>query len=296
MALSAGYVARETAINLRRNLLMTVAAVLTVTISLALVGGALLLRQGVTKATLQFRGGVELNIFMRPDVAQTQSEAVERELSSMREYVKRFDYVDQAEALVEFRKMFKNKPDLVDPVEEKDLPPSYRVVPRKAELVDVIGNRFERRPGVQEVVYAKEIIDAQIERTQRRQVLFLGMAAVVLFAAALLIFNTIQLAIFARRREVGVMKLVGATNWFIRLPFMFEGLVQGVVGAALAFVLVYVFRDSVMGLVDSPVLTGDNRLFATAQDARGTGLFLLVVGAVVGALGSAVAIRRFLDV
>ena len=296
MALSAGYVARETGINLRRNLLMTVAAVLTVAISLSLVGGALLLRQGVTKATLQFRGGVELNIFMRPDVAQTQSEAVERELSSMREYVKRFDYVDQAEALVEFRKMFKNKPDLVDPVEEKDLPPSYRVVPRKAELVDVIGNRFERRPGVQEVVYAKEIIDAQIERTQRRQVLFLGMAAVVLFAAALLIFNTIQLAIFARRREVAVMKLVGATNWFIRLPFMFEGLIQGVVGAGIAFLLVYVFRDSVMGLVDSPVLTGDNRLFATASDAVGTGIFLLVVGAVVGALGSAVAIRRFLDV
>ena len=296
MALSAGYVARETATNLRRNLLMTVAAVLTVAISLSLVGGALLLRQGVTKATLQFRGGVELNIFMRPDVAETQSQAVERELSSMREYVKTFHYVDQKAALVEFRKMFKNKPDLVDPVEEKDLPPSYRVVPRKAELVDVIGNRFEKRPGVQEVVYAKEIIDAQIERTQRRQVLFLGMAAVVLFAAALLIFNTIQLAIFARRREVGVMKLVGATNWFIRLPFMFEGLIQGIIGAAVAFVLVYAFRDSVMGLVDSPVLTGDNRLFATASDAVGTGIFLLVVGAVVGALGSAVAIRRFLDV
>ena len=296
MALSVGYVARETGINLWRNLLMTVAAILTVAISLALVGGALLLRQGVTKATLQFRGGVELNIFMRPDVAQQQSEAVERELASMREYVKRFHYVDQSAALIEFRKMFKNKPDLVDPVEEKDLPPSYRVVPRKAELVDVIGNRFEKRAGVQEVVYAKEIIDAQIERTQRRQVLFLGMAAVVLFAAALLIFNTIQLAIFARRREVAVMKLVGATNWFIRLPFMFEGLIQGVVGAGIAFLLVFVFRDSVMGLVDSPVLTGDNRLFATASDAIGTGIFLLVVGAVVGALGSAVAIRRFLDV
>ena len=296
MALSVGYVARETGINLWRNLLMTVAAVLTVAISLALVGGALLLRQGVTKATLQFRGGVELNIFMRPDVAEQQSQAVERELASMREYVKRFHYVDQSAALVEFRKMFKNKPDLVDPVEEKDLPPSYRVVPRKAELVDVIGNRFEKRAGVQEVVYAKEIIDAQIERTQRRQVLFLGMAAVVLFAAALLIFNTIQLAIFARRREVAVMKLVGATNWFIRLPFMFEGLIQGVVGAGIAFLLVYVFRDSVMGLVDSPVLTGDNRLFATGGDAFGTGIFLLIVGAVVGALGSAVAIRRFLDV
>lgn len=296
MAISVGYVARETGINLWRNLLMTVAAVLTVAISLALVGGALLLRQGVTKATLQFRGGVELNIFMRPDVAEQQSQAVERELASMREYVKRFHYVDQSAALIEFRTMFKNKPDLVDPVEEKDLPPSYRVVPRKAELVDVIGNRFEKRAGVQEVVYAKEIIDAQIERTQRRQVLFLGMAAVVLFAAALLIFNTIQLAIFARRREVAVMKLVGATNWFIRLPFMFEGLIQGVVGAAIAFLLVFVFRDSVMGLVDSPVLTGDNRLFATASDAIGTGIFLLIVGAVVGALGSAVAIRRFLDV
>jgi cell division transport system permease protein len=296
MPISIGYVARETATNLWRNLLMTVAAVLTVAVSLSLVGGALLLRQGVTKATVQWRGGVELSIFMKPDVAPEQSKAVERELSSLDEYVKRYSYVDQQEAKREFDLMFANTPEMTETVEAKDLPPSYRVVPRKAELVDVIGTRFQKRAGVQDVVYAKEAIETQLRVTQRRQLFFLGMAAVVLLAATLLIFNTIQLAIFARRREVAVMKLVGATNWFIRLPFMFEGMAAGLVGAFIASALLYFFRDFVMGLVSDPTIGTVEELYATPAEALGTGIFLMIVGAVVGGIGSAVAVRRYLDV
>jgi cell division transport system permease protein len=296
MALSVGYVTRETAINLRRNLLMTVAAMMTAGVSLTLVGGALLLKQGVTKATLQWRGGVELNIFMQPDVEPSQSEAVERELSDMDEYVKRYHYVNQRDAKVEFDKMFANSPDMVDSVRAEDLPPSYRVVPQKAELVNVIGDRFERQAGVKDVVYAKETIDRFLRVARRAQNVVLGIAIVVLLASAVLIFVTIQMAIFARRREVAVMKLVGATNWFIRIPFMLEGLVQGLVGAGIAFGIVYLARNSVLGLVDTLFVGIGESLFATPQEAVGTGIFLLFVGATVGAVGAAVAVRRFLDV
>jgi cell division transport system permease protein len=296
MALSVGYVTRETAINLRRNLLMTVAAMMTAGVSLTLVGGALLLKQGVTKATLQWRGGVELNIFMQPDVEPSQSEAVERELSDMDEYVKRYHYVNQRDAKVEFDKMFANSPDMVDSVRAEDLPPSYRVVPQKAELVNVIGDRFERQAGVKDVVYAKETIDRFLRVARRAQNVVLGIAIVVLLASAVLIFVTIQMAIFARRREVAVMKLVGATNWFIRIPFMLEGLVQGLVGAGIAFGIVYLARNSVLGLVDTLFVGIGESLFATPQEAVGTGIFLLLVGATVGAVGAAVAVRRFLDV
>ena len=92
------------------------------------------------------------------------------------------------------------------------------------------------------------------------------------------------------------MKLVGATNWFIRLPFMLEGLIQGLIGAGIAFAIVYLARNAVLGLVDTLFLGIGDRLFTTSAEAIGTGLFLLVVGAVVGALGAAVAVRRFLDV
>jgi cell division transport system permease protein len=296
MAISVGYVTRETAINLRRNLLMTVAAVMTAAVSLTLVGGALLLKQGVTKATLQWRGGVELNIFMQPDVQPGQSEAVERELADMDEYVRDFHYVNQREAKAEFDKMFANSPDMVDSVQESDLPPSYRVVPKKAELVSVIGDRFEKQAGVKDVVYAKETIDRFLRVARRAQNVVLGIAIVVLLASAVLIFVTIQMAIFARRREVAVMKLVGATNWFIRIPFMLEGLVQGLVGAGVAFAIVYLARNAVLGLVDTLFVGIGESLFATPSEAVGTGIFLLIVGALVGAVGAAVAVRRFLDV
>ena len=293
MALSLDYVVRETASNLRRNLLMTAAAVLTVAVSLSLVGGALLLKQGVSKASLQWRGGVELSVFMLPDATPEQSQAVERELSQMPEVTK-FTYVDQQAAFNEFKEMFANSPDLVESVEPKDLPPSYRVVPKRAEFIDVVGDRFDNRPGVKEVVFARDVVETLLKVTRALQIGIVTVAGVLLLSAVLLILNTIQMAIFARRREVAVMKLVGATNWFIRVPFMLEGMVQGVVGATAAFGVVALVRNLLAGAVGENTL--GNQLLPPASDVVGTGLFVLFAGAVIGAVGSAFAVRRFLDV
>jgi len=293
MALSVDYVVRETASNLRRNLLMTAAAVLTVAVSLSLVGGALLLKQGVSKASLQWRGGVELSVFMLPEATPEQNEAVERELSQMPE-VRKFSFVDQAAAFEEFKQMFANSPDLVESVEAKDLPPSYRVVPKRAEFVDVVGGRFEKRPGVKEVVFARDVVDTLLKVTRALQIGIVSVAGVLLLSAVLLILNTIQMAIFARRREVAVMKLVGATNWFIRIPFMLEGMVQGIVGATAAFGVVALVRNLLAGAVGANTL--GNQLLPPASDVIGTGLFVLFAGAAIGAVGSAFAVRRFLDV
>lgn len=293
MALSVEYVVRETASNLRRNLLMTAAAILTVAVSLSLVGGALLLKQGVSKASLQWRGGVELSVFMLPEATPEQNEAVERELSQMPE-VKRFTFVDQQAAYAEFKEMFANSPDLVESVEPKDLPPSYRVVPKRAEFVDVVGDRFEKRPGVKEVVFARDVVETLLKVTRALQIGIVTVAIVLLLSAVLLILNTIQMAIFARRREVAVMKLVGATNWFIRVPFMLEGMVQGIVGASAAFAVVALVRNLLAGAVGQNTL--GNQLLPPAGDVVGTGLFVLFAGAAIGAIGSAFAVRRFLDV
>ena len=293
MALSIDYVVRETAINLRRNLLMTSAAVLTVAVSLSLVGGALLLKQGVSKASLQWRGGVELSIFMQPEASPSQSEAIERELAQMPE-VKKVSYVDQQDAFREFKRMFANSPDLVESVEAKDLPPSYRVVPKKADFVDVVGKRFENQPGVKEVVFARDVVETLLKVTRALQIGIVAVAGVLLLSAVLLILNTIQMAIFARRREVAVMKLVGATNWFIRVPFMLEGMVQGIVGATAAFGVVALVRNLLAGAVGDNTL--GNQLLPPSGDVIGTGIFVLFAGAVIGTVGSAFAVRRFLDV
>ncbi|HEX7167320.1 MAG TPA: permease-like cell division protein FtsX [Acidimicrobiales bacterium] len=293
MAISVDYVIRETATNLRRNLLMTTAAILTVAVSLSLVGGALMLKQGVSKATIQWRGGVELNVFLNADIAQTQRDGIHAELNAMPE-VRRVDYVDQEAAYEEFKTMFANSPDMVESVTAKDLPPSFRVVPRQPELAESVGERFQKREGVKEVVYAKETVETLIKVTTFVQRGFFAIAAVLLLSAALLILNTIRMAIFARRREVAVMKLVGATNWFIRVPFMLEGMIQGLAGAAFAFIVLAVSRGLIENAVEGNQLI--EQFVVSSSDVLGTGMFILFMGAIVGAIGSAVAVSRFLDV
>ncbi len=297
MAIKVDYVTRETITNLRRNLSMASAALLTVAVSLTLVGGALLVKRGVERATIQWRGNVELSIFMKPEASAQELEAVGRQLAAMPE-VGSSRYVSKPEAFEEFRQIFANEPDLRDSLTVDQVPPSYRVVPKEAEQTRLIGERFQDTAGVLRVSYAKEEVDALVSVTNFLQIMLWAVALVLLLAASLLILNTIRMAIFARRREVGIMKLVGATNWFIRIPFMLEGLVQGVLGAAAAFGLVAFLRELFQGWIQGS--NSDVQLFkqflVTSSDVVGTGVLLVIVGMVVGAVGSAVAVTRFLDV
>ena len=296
MSVSSGYVVRETGLNMKRNLLMTTAAVITMMVSLSLVAAALLMRQAVNKAAVQWKGGVELSIFLQPDVTDNQRTAVGRELSGMQE-VKKIRYVDKPAAYGEFKQMFANTPDLVNSLGVADMPPSYRVVPTKAEDVQAIGDRFKDQPGVKEVVYAKQVISSMLKEFQTRYNVARVLAFLALFGAGALIYVTIQLAIFARRREIAVMKLVGATNWFIRIPFMLEGMIQGVLGAVLAFGISYLFRNTIASLASSSsVLIGGNSLYVTSSEVFVTGIVILIIGAAAGAIGSAVAVGRFLAV
>lgn len=287
-----GYFIGEALQNIKRNLLMAVSATLTVAISLALFGSVLVLRQWTHTLVGRWRGNIEINLFLRTDASEPQIEAIQAKIASMPE-VKEYKYVSREEALQEFREMFKDKRELVENVDSSILPPSFRLKLRDPEQVDVVADQLSGLPGVDEVQTANETIKRLSRITN---VLTAGMALfVVVFglAAVLLIANTIRLAVFARRREIGIMKLVGATNWFVRVPFMIEGLLAGLVGSLLAGVAVW-------GLV---VLMQRVQSYAPLLDATigastATQVVLLTaaLGVIVGALGSGIALRRFLDV
>src|SRR5579862_8395520 len=295
MALSLDYVAKETVNNLRRNVLMTTGAILCVAVSLTIVGIALVLKQGVSRATLQWRNGVEMSIFMNATATPDQTAAIKTQLDQLKgTEIKRYTYCDQACAYKEFRTMFANTPDFTNSVSQSDLPPSYRVVPNNPQLIEQIGGKFTNQPGVRDVEYAKDAIRGLLTVTHYAQVAFLTLAAILLVLAVLLIVNTIRMAIFSRRREVAVMKLVGATNWFIRVPFMTEGMIQGVAGACIAAVFVYILRNIVFDLVGKANIF--NNLVASTHDVLVTGVAIIIIGAVVGTAGSAAAVSRFLDV
>jgi cell division transport system permease protein len=297
VAMKLDYATRETASNLRRNLLLTTASMLTVAVSLSMVGVALLLRYGVDNATQRWKNGVEFEIFLNLDVTPEQQAHIERELVANRDVAKGgVRFVSQEEQYKLFRQYFNDQPEYLQIVKAGDLPSSYRVKPivKDVDVIRDMGKRFESEPGVKQVEFAADTVDTVLRVSRWLQVAMFVVAGVLLFAAILLIFNTIRMGIFARRREIEVMKLVGATNWFIRVPFMLEGLVQGVVGAAVSFGMVVLLRN----LTEDPI--SRINLFSGFQilgsQVSSTGLLLMTIGAGIGAVGAGVAVTRFLDV
>ncbi|HZJ27608.1 MAG TPA: permease-like cell division protein FtsX [Acidimicrobiia bacterium] len=286
-----GYFARETLISLRRNLLMTLAGILTVTVSLFLFGGIMLLSRVVDHGTQKWKGGVEEEIFMKPTATQDQIDNVQRRLTDD-PLVKRFTFISQEEALGEAKKLFQNRSDLFESLGPEDLPSSFRVVPERAEDTEVIADRFRTQPGVDEINTASKAVKSLLTFTNWVRYLFIGLSLVLLASSLFLIVNTIRLATFARRREIEIMKLVGASNWFVRVPFMAEGLVQGLLGAGLAFGGVYTLKVLLAGLLENPADFFEG-WYVTSGDAGGIGIVVLLLGAAIGLVGSLVGLRRF---
>lgn len=295
MALKAGYVAREVGINLKRNVSLTIATIATVAVSLTLVGSAYLISVGVQDAQQQFRGGVEFIVFLQPDATEDQIDAVRQELEDNPQ-VRDFEYFDQNDAYAEFQQLFEDDPQLLETVTPEILPPSFRVRPvdTDTDAVESLGSVFQSEPGVREVAFSSEAID-RIESFYDFLSNRSALAAVALVVAAtLLVLNTIQMAILNRRRDIEVMKLVGATNWFIRIPFMLEGFVQGLIGALVAILLTRVFindlEDHAQGAGLLSAFNVDTSQFWSAS------FWIVIVGAFVSLVGSGIAVTRFLKV
>jgi cell division transport system permease protein len=288
------YFTRETLISLRRNLLMTIAGIITVAVSLFLFGGTLLVQRTVDHGTAKWKNGVELEIFMRNPVPETQIDDVRTALGESPD-VKNFRFLNHEDAYSEFKKIFRDQPALIESTSPEDLPTSFRVAPQTAEQTAEIANRFATFTGVDEVITAQEQVDRLLTATRVIRIGFWAIAGLLLASSLFLIVNTIRLATFARRREIEVMKLVGASNWFVRIPFMAEGLIQGAIGAGLAIGGVYFIKVIVTNLLDNR----DDLLqvfYVTNADAFWIAMVVLLIGAGIGALGSAIGLRRFLDV
>lgn len=295
MPMSAEYVARETVSNLWRNRLMTIAAVLTVTVSLSLVGAALLLKQGAAKAEAEWQRGTQVMVWMNPNAANSEIASVGRQLRSL-------PYVDQPCVFRGHQYDFSEAKRLIGSVytesgvTARQTPTSWRCTPVHPADASAVIEKFSGQPGVLKVMAPLAQIRTEQHVIDVLQWVFLLVALVLLVSAAVLILNTIRMAIFARRREVSVMKLVGATNWFIRLPFMSEGLVQGLLGSGVAAAIVYGLHEALdsVGTRTSGSVLAQMRM--TGWEVFATDIVVLAIGILIGTGGSAIAIRRFLDV
>ncbi len=295
MPVSVDYVARETASNLWRNRLMTIAAVLTVAVSLTLVGASLLLRQGAANASGQWERGTQVTVWMSPHANTQEIAAVRTQLAQLNYVRQPCVYWNKARNFADAKKLLPS--DVIQGTNESAFPTSYWCTPVALSDVNQVIQTFKGTPGVLTVTAPIQQIHTEEKVINVLKWLLLGIAVVLIVSAAVLILNSIRMAIFARRREVSVMKLVGATNWFIRVPFMSEGLIQGLLGSAISAGAVYILYLAINhaggGNNSSNVFSA---MHMTGWEVFSTDIVVVFVGVLIGSLGSAIAIRRFLDV
>ncbi|MCB1038494.1 MAG: permease-like cell division protein FtsX [Acidimicrobiales bacterium] len=298
MAINANYVVRETTANLARNITLTVASILTVFVTLAIVGTIVLVRQGAQNLTSRYQNGVEFIVYVDPDISKDQLADVRTSLED-NPRVREITYVDRDETYADFKELFKGQDTMLENVTADDLPTSFRVKPTESDVTTVqeLVNYYRKQPGVYEVSAATEVIRQLKGMSDFLNQGLTVFGALLLAASALLILNTVRTAMFARRREIEVMKLVGATNWFIRVPFMLEGLVQGLIGGLLAVGFVFLAQRWIDDLIDrGPALDLLEPFAVDSGDVLLACIAVSVIAVVLSVLSSTLATRRFLDV
>jgi cell division transport system permease protein len=289
-----GFFLAEAFKNLRLNLLMSVTAVTTTAVCILILGMGMLVDAHVEGIVRNVGQDVAITAFFPEDIGQ---ERIDEVVSSVEGYpeVNESVYVSKEEALEKFRETFAEQPDIAGSISSDVLPASIEIQLRNSSDSNAVADRL-RAEGFQddEIRYPQQTVDRLNQITGYMIWGLRGATALFFVASVLLIFNTIRLSIFARRKEIEVMKLVGASDSFVRTPFVLEGLVQGLIGALPAALLVVWMNSLFVGWAQEnlpffPISSG-------AVNALIILLFLLFVGALVGVAGSFFSVRRFLKV
>ncbi|HEX6008914.1 MAG TPA: permease-like cell division protein FtsX [Actinomycetota bacterium] len=296
------YFFRETTSGLRRNGLVAFAAISTTFIALLLFGLALLISRQVNIMIDRTTGNVEVAIYLS-DPVNDQNVASLRETLMALPIVATVDYENKQEAYERFQDLFANSRELVDNVDPEALPASLRVKlsepERFQEVAAVLGCEPGRggyvcaAPGVETLVDQREFLDRLFAVTRVFRVGVLLVAIVMLVSAAVLIANTVRMGLFARRKEIGIMKLVGATNWRIRIPFLIEGLFESLIGAVAAILVLFALKVAFINPLNNSVQFVP---WIVNRDVLAIVPWLLFAGVLVAIVAGLVGMRRFLDV
>jgi cell division transport system permease protein len=300
----AQFVFSEIGIGLRRNLTMTIAMIVTVAISLALFGSGLLIRKQVETMKDFWYDKVEISVYLCGESSQAVtcngapvSEAQRNQLLTDLEatpQVAEVFYESQEQAYELFQEKFQDSPDLVDNVTAEALPESFRVKLEDPTQFEVVAGAFRGRPGIEEVQDQKALLKPFFDTLNEIQWVTIVVAVVELLAALLLISNTIRVSAFSRRRETGIMRLVGASNLSIQLPFLLEGVLAGLIGALFASGALVALKAFLIDARLKPTFAFT--AFVGWPEVLAIVPWLFLTGALLAGLSSFVTLRRHLRV
>jgi len=285
--------------SIRANLSTTVAAMMTVFIGMFLLGVCIALGSWMVSWSNHTKKEITVNVYFcaaetcKKPATNTQKEQTLLRINQINRQglIKKFRYVSKEEALASQRKKF---PEYYNVLSSNPLPDAYKITPTRGEDAGKIAAQLapSKLNGVESTQYNKRVSERVLKVAKVIEIAFALMVLILLVASTALVANTIRLSIFSRRREIEVMKLVGATNWFVRLPFMLEGLICGIGGALLAVILLLITKTVAMPMFNLGSTSGDVHAWPFAL----TSALMVLTGLVLGAVGTGITLRRFLQV
>ncbi len=299
----ASFILSEIGIGLRRNLTMTVAVIVTTAVSLAFFGFGLLFNRQVEEMKDFWYDKVEVSVFLcgqdsdapscaAGEVSQAQRDQIQGDLQAMPEVDNVF-YESKQQAYTRFKEQFKESA-IADNVTADQMPESFRVKLKDPEKFPIVATAFAGRDGVEQVQDQKALLEKFFRVLNYLKAGAWGLALIMIVVAVLLISNTIRVAAFSRRRETGIMKLVGASSFSIQLPFLLEGAIAGLIGAIMASGAIALFQSQVVERVARPAFPFTD--FVGWADYWYTVRYIIPVGVALAALASFLTLRKYLRV
>lgn len=285
------YVMKNTLLNMRRSPLLVFATIIAVLVSSFLVFTTLSARSIVQNNTLRWQSGVHVVVFLDDRVTTTAHKQLQESLNSYPE-VRSVDYFSKPEAKEEFQSLFKDQPELLAEVDYEILPSSLRINLNNPSDYTLIIERLEGNPAVKEIRSSGEAIERLLGLTNTLVISASSFAMLIGFAAFILIINTLRLAAYSKKKEIKIMRLVGASSTYIRLPFIFEAVIESLIGTSIAVgfgwaVIEYSKNSIVSESIFDITISDDYLIFLT--------LSLLVFSLVFGLFASFVGIRKALN-
>ena len=285
------YVLKNTLLNMRRTPLLVFATIIAVLVSSFLVFTTLSARSIVENNTIRWQNGIHVVVFLDDRVTTTAHKQLQESLESYPE-VRTVDYFSKLEAQEEFKALFKDQPELLAEVDYEILPSSLRINLNDPSNYDLIIERLDGNPAVKEIRTSGEAIERLLSLTDTLVISASAFAILIGFAAFILIINTLRLAAYAKKKEIKIMRLIGASSTYIRLPFIFEAVIESLIGTSIAVgfgwaVIEYSKNSIVAESIFDITISDDYLIFLT--------LSLLMFSLVFGLFASFVGIRKALN-
>ena len=285
------YVLKNTLLNMRRTPLLVFATIIAVLVSSFLVFTTLSARSIVENNTIRWQNGIHVVVFLDDRVTTTAHKQLQESLESYPE-VRTVDYFSKLEAQEEFKSLFKDQPELLAEVDYEILPSSLRINLNDPSNYNLIIERLDGNPAVKEIRTSGEAIERLLSLTDTLVISASAFAILIGFAAFILIINTLRLASYAKKKEIKIMRLIGASSTYIRLPFIFEAVIESLIGTSIAVgfgwaVIEYSKNSVVAESIFDITISDDYLIFLT--------LSLLMFSLVFGLFASFVGIRKALN-